>query len=300
MKRILIAFTIALLLFSFTAPVALAKPSNDKPTPATNVELVKKISLRGKPEGRGRPARQAATGVLGTPQCSGDRYALVIGISDYPGEANDLDFADDDAQAVYETLTNLYNYDSDNVELLLNNQATYNAIQEEITSIANDAGNGDEVVFYFSGHGAKGKADDGDKEKVDEAIVCYDGYIWDGDLAGWFSGFNPSVTIVFIFDTCLSGGMTDLKGSNRVINMASSENGSAFEGDWGGGHGQFTHYFIIEGMQDGWADIHDHNENTDIYEPDDVTIEEAFDYAKNNCWRQSPTISDGFENDLLP
>jgi hypothetical protein len=31
----------------------------------------------------------------------------------------------------------------------------------------------------------------------------------------------------------------------------------------------------------------------------DVTIEEAFDYAKADCRMQKPTISDSFSNDLL-
>jgi len=32
----------------------------------------------------------------------------------------------------------------------------------------------------------------------------------------------------------------------------------------------------------------------------DVTVEEAFDYARANCQMQKPTISDSFVNDLLP
>ena len=31
-----------------------------------------------------------------------------------------------------------------------------------------------------------------------------------------------------------------------------------------------------------------------------VTFEEAFDYAKANCQKQTPVASDGFYNDMLP
>jgi metacaspase-1 len=102
------------------------------------------------------------------------------------------------------------------------------------------------VVFFFSGHGAKGKVDDGDRN-ADQSIVVINGsgtgfdYIWDGNLKSWFADF-PSARIVFIFDSCLSGGMSVLSGFNRIVNMACSANGLSYEGaSWGGGHGQFTY-----------------------------------------------------------
>ena len=71
-------------------------------------------------------------------------------------------------------------------------------------------------------------------------------------------------------------------------------------------NGQFTYYFAEEGVLQGYADSYDHDDDGDIAkkrkpgEPDDVVIEEAFDYANKKCRRQSPVISDSFENDLLP
>lgn len=59
-----------------------------------------------------------------------------------------------------------------------------NTIREQVTS------RDDEVVFFFSGHGATGKlAEDNDQDEaqgidsngVDEAIVCHDG-TQNGDL----------------------------------------------------------------------------------------------------------------------
>jgi len=302
MKRVLISVLIAALMLVLVTPAAIAKPDKDKPLPATNVELVEKVTLRGRPAGKGKPAKQAATGVLGEQLGTGaNKYAIVIGISNYPGEANDLQYSDDDAQDIYNALTTLYGYSSDNIHLLLDMGANYNAIKAAVNDIEEKEVAGDEVLFFFSGHGASGKADDGDKEKVDEAIVAHDGsnlvYIWDGELKEWFADFNTS-RIIFIFDSCLAGGMTDLKAPGRVINMACSERGVSYESDsWQ--NGQFTYYFVDKGMLDDLADIYDHDEDTILPEATDVTIEEAFDYANANCQMQKPTISDSFSDDLL-
>jgi hypothetical protein len=298
MKKLVFAIVVAVLVLVLITPAALAKPDMDKPLPATDVQLVKKVTLHGNPGGGGRPVRQAATGVLGAPS-SGAKYAIIVGISDYPGTANDLQYCDDDAQAMNTTLTTLYGYSSDNIHLLLNMDASFNATRDVINDIKLQAVAGDEVVFFFSGHGTNGRANDGDNEKIDEAIVSHDGNssgsliaIWDGQLKDWFAGFQTS-RIIFIFDSCLAGGMTDLQGPGRIINMACSESGVSYE-DESWGNGQFTYFFVDQGMLGGKADRYDN-----ILGVADVTIEEAFDYAKANCQVQKPTISDSFSNDLL-
>jgi len=305
MKKLLIAILVAVLVMMLLPPAALAKPDKDKPLPATDVEVVRKVTLQSKPGhggggGRGRPSKQEATGELGA-LCEGNKYAVLAGISDYPGTANDLEFCDDDAQDMRNALITLYGYSPSNIHLLLDMSASYDAIHNAINDIKSEVVAGDEVVFFFSGHGANGKADDGDKEKMDEAIVVHDGsnlvYIWDGQLKDWFADFNTS-RIIFIFDSCLAGGMTDLKADGRIINMACSEKGLSYESNlWY--NGQFTYYFVDQGMLTGQADRYDHDEDTILPEATDVVVEEAFDYAKANCQWQKPTISDFFDDDLL-
>lgn len=289
MKKALAIFMIAALFLLVATAMAVAKP--EKPITATDVELVKKVTLKG-PKGQGKPAT-SATGVpipLGEGK---NKYAIVIGISDYPGTENDLNFADDDAIDMYNALVNKYGFLEENVHLLINSNANYSAIESAVNAVKQEAKEGDEVVFFFSGHGARGRANDGDKEAIDEAIVSHDGknlvYIWDGELRDWFRDFKTT-RIVFIFDSCLAGGMTDLKADGRIIVMATTENGVAYEfSDLE--NGQFTYYFVDEGMLQGMADTTPNDGN--------VTVEEAFDYAKANCIYQSPTISDSFTNDLL-
>lgn len=277
------------------------KPDKQNPVTATDVELVKKTTVKplgppnAPPGQENKKVKGIATGVFGD-MVSGDRYAVVVGISDYPGESSDLSYCDVDANEMYDVLTEVYGFTE--VNRLLDLDATREAILTAIDDIPEDAG---EVVFFFSGHGMRGVANAGDKEKWDEAIVTHNGThivpIWDGELKGAFSEFETS-RIVFVFDTCLAGGMKkDLEAPGRFIAMATTERGLAYEDSiWGGGHGEFSYYFVEEGMHDGNADVYDHNNNGKM---DDVTMEEAFDYAKINCAYDKPTVGDYFENDLL-
>ncbi len=42
-------------------------------------------------------------------------YAIIIGISDYPGSINDLSYCDDDARDVYSLLINDFNFKRENI-----------------------------------------------------------------------------------------------------------------------------------------------------------------------------------------
>jgi hypothetical protein len=297
MKRIILLGTLTILLLS----AVLASPTYAEPDRATDVEITPKITIKG-PKAQGKPLKQAATGILGEAlQKGAQKYAIVIGISDYNGTENDIQYADDDAKDMVNALTTIYGFQRENIILLISDYQVNNATKEDIidaiSKLSDKVKNGDEVVFFYSGHGARGKANDGDNELIDEAIVPYEctaeSLIWDGELAQMFSKFKTS-RIIFIFDSCYAGGMTDLKADGRIVAMACSESGLSYE--FGNlQNGQFTYYFVEEGILNGNADIYDQ-----IPEQPDVTVEEAFDYAKANCNYQTPTISDSFKNDLLP
>jgi hypothetical protein len=304
------AFPSMPLMPSFERP---AKPDKYKPVRAENIKLFKKATI-GKSDDANdakkfnaakkikpaRPSRFAATGILGEP-AAGERYAIIVGISDYPGTAYDLNYADDDAMDMKEALVENYGFADSNITLLIDSNATRDAILSAIEDIETSAGEDDEVVFFFSGHGMSGNANDGDNENLDESIVARDGTslvpIWDGELRDAFAGFKTS-RIVFIFDSCLAGGMTDLVGQGRVINMATTETGTAYEYA-SMQNGQFTYYFVDMGILQGFADRYDHDKDLILTEGEDVVVEEAFDYAKQKCFRQTPTINDLFANDLL-
>ena len=329
-KRLLFAGMVIALIAGLLIPsVALATKPDAKPH-ATDVEIVKKVGVKGGPSprgGGGRPGPLATTGILGE-EVTGTRYAIIVGISDYAVDEYNLQYADDDAYALKELLEGVYYFDEDNIEMLVNEEATREAILGAITGLP-PLTEDDEVVFSFSGHGARGRVADGDKEAIDEGIVPYEctpeAVIWDGELKEAFSEF-ATVRIVFIFDSCLAGGMTDLEGDDRIILMACTENGYSAEiGEAYGqpppfiNHGLLT-FFLILGVDPelvGWegllppglADFCDHDGDEILGEPSDVTVEEAFDYARGcvvglsrttPILMQTPTISDSFGGDLLP
>jgi hypothetical protein len=285
------------------------KPNPHKPVPATDTVLLPKISLRGRRAHGGTTTKTwAATGILGS-RCEGNKYAIVIGISDYPGSMNDLEYADDDAVLMTRVLDEVYGFN--NITTLIDWEATRESILGAIDDLQG-VGPDDEVVFFFSGHGMSGIADDGDTERLDTAIVVnpapdapvFSNFepIWDGELREAFCSCGTS-RIIFIFDSCMAGGMDDLAGPDRVILMASSERGYAWEGEeWGygdnEGNGEFT-YYLAKGILEAGASVYDYFGYV-FPMAAEVTVEEAFDYARTNCREDKPLIADDFTDDLLP
>jgi hypothetical protein len=176
-----------------------------------------------------------------------DKWAVVIGIADYAGRANDLRYPDDDARDMYNYLQS-QGYPKDNIKLLLNRKARGDAIYAAIDWMAANEGPDSECVFFYSGHGSYYDGyPDGDNEYRDESIIEYGlRHILDTFLMDAFASFE-SQKIAFIFDSCFSGGMDDLAGSGRVISMACGENELSWEGaDWMK-NGVFSYYFM-EGL----------------------------------------------------
>ena len=249
----------------------------------------------------------SATGTLGE-SALGNKYAIVIGICDYPGLASDICKSDGDAKNMHDALFSKYNYAEENIYLLRDTGATYEGIANAVDAIKASVLPGDEVVFFFSGHGTTGRVNDGDTEKLDEGIVTHNGTslvpIWDGQLKSWFSGFNTS-RIIFIFDSCEAGGMNDVAKDGRIVVMSSAEEENSFvytNGEFG--EGLFSHFFVNEGMLQNLADGYNKLNEKDTL----IAIEEASVYAKEKVssyantylWHsQTVNVSDLFFNDLV-
>ncbi len=82
----------------------------------------------------GKKDEGAATCILGD-TVSGERYAILIRISDYPGVANDLEYADDDALVMKDALVNTYGFSAGDIICLLDADATAEAIFSAISDI---------------------------------------------------------------------------------------------------------------------------------------------------------------------
>lgn len=179
------------------------------------------------------------------------KYALFVGISDYPGMGSDLGGAVPDAVNLRNALTAKYDFRYENVATLTDSQATRDAILNGIGAVAKKAAKGDLFVFSYSGHGslfpdeASEQIDEKDPVEVnmvfsdgseytlpkglyDSTIVPYDALLaptsgkpWenmilDDELYTLFSSMtSKGVSVVFISDSCHSGTITKGQFKNK-------------------------------------------------------------------------------------
>jgi len=145
-----------------------------KPIPATNIEIVKKVFAEDMEKGKGKPSPSpktggAATGKLGATLTEGaNKYAVVIGICDYPGEDNDICTSDGDSLHMYKALTDLYGFEPENIKLFKDGGGTtgsdvaygiptHDNIYNAIMDIRGNATSSDEVVFFSADTEQKGR-----------------------------------------------------------------------------------------------------------------------------------------------
>lgn len=184
-----------------------------------------------------------------------DRWAVLIGIADYQGNDNDLWHPDEDAKEMTLVLQRS-GYSDDHIILLLNNEATKNAIEDAIDWLILNEKEDDEIVFFYSGHGNRlpdNEVLDGDVESdgYDEMIVTYDlKYISDGWLRDRFEEIE-SKKFALLFGSCHSGGMfddnDDLQGQGRVIVSACKANQYGWD-YFDLGNTLWGYYFIEQGL----------------------------------------------------
>lgn len=152
-----------------------------------------------------------------TPDTRG-RWALLIGINQYPdfGSAVELEGCVNDVEIMRDALINRFEFPKDKVAVLTDAQATRHAILSAMEGLVRNAAQGDEVVFYYSGHGSQ-QRDGPEKDEADgkdETFVPYDSGrhpqenrdISDDEIYLWLlrlTAATPFVTL--IFDCCHSG-----------------------------------------------------------------------------------------------
>lgn len=159
----------------------------------------------------------------------GGKYALVIGISDYAGTANDLQYCDDDANDWKAVLQS----EGYTVTTLIDGSATKSAIEAALNTLASKSIAGNEIAFCYSGHGSKGN--------VISADLYYISYTW---FKTKFSA-SKSTKMMFCFDACQIGYMTNLNATGRVIAVASSKTTYSYDGNSTMKNGVFTYYQML-------------------------------------------------------
>jgi tetratricopeptide (TPR) repeat protein len=241
----------------------------------------------------------------GTAANSGVVRALIVGISDYKN-IQKLQYAHRDAYTFYKYLISPAggNIDSNNIILLLNKKATSAQIYSSLEALVEVTGEGDQIIFYFSGHG-----------DLETKTVRQNGFLlaYDTPQAAYMSGgtiglnylqdFAETFTskkarVLMITDACrsgkLAGGMngakltaTELQSQwGSITKILSSQAGELSYEDkkWGnGGGGVFTYYLLL-GME-GLADANHDGK---------VTLREIDNYMADNVPRETGTIQNPY------
>lgn len=153
-----------------------------------------------------------------------NKYAVIVGINDYyetttQKSVYSLKGCVNDAMSMKSLLMNRFEFESKNINLLTNQNATQenliNALNETITK----SKAGDVVVFYYSGHGAfiNNSFLNGDpiKKGYNQSLIMsnlfaknYGCLVKDNTLKKIFNKFvEKKVILTSIFDCCFSGGM---------------------------------------------------------------------------------------------
>lgn len=208
-------------------------------------------------------------------------YLLAIGVSEYQDSAYNLDVAHKDAEAIASVFAGQRGklYQTVDIRLLINQDATQDNILDGLDWILRESTQKDLSLLFVSGHGLKDERGnyyflpyDGDPENIRRTGVL------------WFN-FQDVLTglpskVVFMADTCHSGsitgkrrGVTDLTDALRelvhaengvvVMTASTGKEFSVEKPEWG--HGAFTKA-VVEGLE-GQANYN--NDNTiDIKELD--------------------------------
>ncbi len=209
------------------------------------------------------------------------RVAIVVGADAPPPGRAPLRFAYDDARAMVDVLTRVGRFAPADVHLLLD--PTPADLLQAVDEVARSASEDALVLFYYSGHS------DG------QALYPHGESLAVADLRDRLSRMTARVR-VGVLDTCRGGSWTQAKGvtvgppldpvdllnvSTEGTALVSSSSGfeAAHEAD--DAHGSFfTHYFA-SGLL-GAADTNGDGE---------VTLEEAYDYARERTVRDSARLA---------
>jgi hypothetical protein len=137
------------------------------------------------------------------------KFALCVGINNYPGTGSDLSGCVNDAKdwgAALRARGFL-------VTTLLDQKATGAGMRAALNTLMAQGAAGDTLVFQYSGHGSFVDDIDGDEpDGTDECLCPHDiatkGALIDDELFQIYSKAKPGVKVVVISDSCHSGSVS--------------------------------------------------------------------------------------------
>ncbi len=163
--------------------------------------------------------RQAA--VQGGPRV----FAVMVGVSDYAGRASNLNYTDEDALKLAESLRREGVLNPASVTLT-NAEATVDGVRDAFRRVAAEAGPDDMFLFFFSGHGSQsdpGQVSATEPDGRTESISLRDGSISDTEMASLFGTLRTRLSML-VLDSCFSGGFArNVVDRPGVMGLFSSE-----------------------------------------------------------------------------
>jgi hypothetical protein len=145
-----------------------------------------------------------------------DKYALVVGIDDYPGTNNDLRGPRADARLFADLLMQRFGFQQRNVVVLLDGDATREHILQAFARHLGQAGPQGTAVFYYSGHGTQMRENlaltaptDPETDGKDEALFVWgtdsrSSIILDDEI-GHQVDLLKTEKVLLVHDSCNSG-----------------------------------------------------------------------------------------------
>ena len=151
-------------------------------------------------------------------EATAKKYAVIVGVADYPN-ANPLVGPVEDANNMHRFLVKSMGYEESGIKVLTDSKATRsNILQTTQNWLVESTQAGDEVLFYFSGHGFQ--VEDKNNEETDnkdEAIAPYNvavnennefvNMITDDEIGDLLARMTDRKATVII-DSCHSGSLT--------------------------------------------------------------------------------------------
>lgn len=157
---------------------------------------------------------------------SGRKFAVIIGVSEYKNNdagLTDLAFADKDAEALFQLLTQ-GGFNSNDILFLTNERATLSAVRDSLARFLTRAASTDMILFFLAGHGTP--------DPYDKRNLYY--LVHDSKVANLKNTALPMLELkqmidqklqakraIFLLDTCHSAGVSGTK----IISKPSSESG---------------------------------------------------------------------------
>lgn len=146
------------------------------------------------------------------------RFFVAIGVSKYTdSRIRNLPACEKDVIEMTKFFSNSSAVDKDDILVVFNEKATKENIRKLFFDVLpQHTKPGDEVIIFWTGHGGRCADTDGDeKDRYDETLILYDTdatdpktQLTDDEFGRWVQNLSGR-KVLFIFDTCHSGGLAE-------------------------------------------------------------------------------------------